>query len=226
MFCPKCGAQNGSSARFCCKCGAPLEAERVVYKAPEPPVASGTPLAPGASKALSGKAKLIGVIVAALVVAALLGCWILGVFGGSDQEDVVDQFIDSMFDADAQGIVDAIPDEVMQFLMEEMGCTERELVDQLQEALDYAFEYMPEGIKISHRIEETESLYGEDLEEIRRQYAEMGVEVTEAKSVEVELTVSAMGMSESTDIEVGLVKVSGIWCVDFLSMGDIMDDFM
>ena len=226
MFCPKCGTQNGSGARFCCKCGAPLEAERVVYKAPEPPVVSGTPVASGGSKALSGKAKLIGVIVAALVVAALLGGWILGVFGGSDQEDVVDQFIDSMFDADAQGIVDAIPDEVMQFLMEETGCTESELVDQLQEALDYAFEYMPEGIKISHRIEEAESLYGEDLEEVRRPYSELGIQVTEAKNVEVELTASVMGVSESMEIEVGLVKIGGIWCVDFLSLGDMMDDFM
>ena len=222
MYCPKCGALNGSGARFCGKCGGPLEAEPVVYEAPEESVVSGTS---GGSKALSGKAKLIGVIVAALVV-ALLGCWIFGVFGGNDQEDVVDQFIDSMFDADAEGIVDAIPDEIINLIMEESGCTESELVDQLQEVLDYAFEYLPSGVKFSHRIEETESLYGEDLEEVKRQYAELGVEITEAKTVEVELTVSAMGMTESMDLEVGLVKIGGIWCIDFFSMEDIMEDFV
>lgn len=225
MFCPKCGAQNAPQARFCGKCGGPLEAEPVVYEVPEEPVDSGRSAASGGSRTLSGKAKLIGVIVAALVV-ALLGCWILGVFGGNDQEDVVDQFIDSMFDADAEGIMDAIPDEVMQFMMEESGCTERELTEQLQEVLDYAFEYMPSGVEISHRIEETEELHGEDLEEIQRQYAEMDIQVAAAKSVEVELTVSAMGMNESIDMEVGLVKIGGIWCIDFLSMGDIMGDLM
>ena len=222
MFCPKCGTQIDDDSRFCGKCGAAVStADRVYAKANVPKTAA----APAPSRRLSGKAKVIGVIVAALVVAALLGCWILGVFGGNDQEDVVDQFIDSMFDADAEGIVDAIPDELMNVLLEEADCTERELVDQLQEVLDYAFEYMPEGIKISHRIDETESIYGEELEEVKRQYAEMGVEVAAAKSVEVELTASAMGMSESIEIEVGLVKISGIWCIDFLSLGDIMDEF-
>lgn len=225
MFCPKCGAQNGSGARFCGKCGASLDAPVDVYEETKVPESFEDSAGSASSRALSGKAKLIGVIIAALVV-ALLGCWILGVFGGNDQEDVVDQFIDSMFDADAEGIVDAIPDEVMKFIMEETGCTERELTDQLQEALDYAFKYMPSGVKISHRIDETEELRGEDLEEVKRQYSEMGIEVAAAKSVEVELTASAMGMSESIEIEVGLVKIGGIWCIDFLTMGDIMDDFM
>lgn len=219
MFCPKCGAQNASQARFCGKCGESLDAAPVVHEEPVPTGAS------GGSKALSGKAKLIGVIVAALVV-ALLGCWILGVFGGNEQEDVVDQFIDSMLDADAEGIVDAIPDELMKFIMEESGCTERELTEQLQGLLDYVFEHIPSDVKVSHRIEETENLYGEDLEEVRRPYSELGIQVTEAKTVEVELTVSAMGMSDSIEIEVGLVKIGGIWCIDFFSMEDMMDDFM
>lgn len=223
MFCPKCGTQIDDDSRFCGKCGAAVSAADSVYVKTDVP---DTAADPAPSRRLSGKAKLIGVIVAALVVAALLGCWLLGVFGGNDQEDVVDQFIDSMLDADAEGIVDAIPDEVVKILLEEMDCSEKELVEQLQEVLDYAFEYMPEGIKISHRIDETESIYGEELEEIRQQYAEMGVQVTEAKNVEVELTVSAMGMSESIEIEVGLVKISGIWCIDFFAMGDIMDEFM
>ena len=221
MFCPKCGTQIDDDSRFCGKCGAAVSAAGSVYAKTNVPE---TVAAPAPSRRLSGKAKVIGVIVAALVV-ALLGCWIFGVFGGNEQEDVVDQFIDSMFDADAQGIVDTIPDELMNVLLEEADCTERELVDQLQEVLDYAFEYMPEGIKISHRIDETEELRGEDLEEVKRQYAEMGVEVTAAKSVEVELTASAMGMSESIEIEVGLIKIGGTWCVDFLSLGDIMDEF-
>ena len=48
MYCPKCGALNGSGARFCGKCGGPLEAEPVVYEAPEESVVSGTS---GGSKA-------------------------------------------------------------------------------------------------------------------------------------------------------------------------------
>ena len=234
MFCPKCGTQNASGSRFCGKCGAPVGSADNVYEAPYQQSSAPTgydyadtprPARSTSSGGLSGKAKLIGVIAAALVV-ALLGCWIFGVFGGGSYEKVVDKFFDSFIDADAEGIVECLPDEFMELAMEEEGATKRELIEELQYGLDEIFEYMPSGVKIKHEIVYTEDVRGEDLEYVKELYSEIGAKVTAAKVVEVELTISYMGMSESETIELGVVEIGGSWYIDVQSMEDMMDDFM
>ena len=246
MFCTKCGTQNASGSRFCGKCGSPLGAADNVYGAPQQSAAAGNaygspyqsaaagyggtprPARPAAPARSGGSRKgvLIAGIAAALVVVALLGCWIFGVFGGGGYEDVVDDFIEAIFDGDAKGVVDCLPDKVMDYIAEEEGATKRELTEELQEELDYIFDYMPSGLKISHKIVYTEDIYGDDLRYLKEDYEELGVRVTAAKYVEVELTASAMGMSESTEVELYVVEVGGSWYIDLESMGDMMDDLM
>ena len=241
MFCTKCGTQNASGSRFCGKCGAPLGSADNGYGAPQQPAAAGNtygapyqsaaggytaaprparPAAPARSGG-SGKGKLIAIVAAALVV-ALLGCWIFGVFGGGGYEDVIDDFIDSMFDGDAEGVVDCLPDQVMKYIAEEEGTTKRELVNELQEELDDIFEYMPSGLKVSHKIVYAEDVYGDDLRYLKEDYEEIGVRVTAAKCVEVELIASYMGMSESIDVELYVIEVGGSWYLDIESMEDVM----
>lgn len=256
MFCTKCGAQNASGARFCGKCGAPLgsadngygapqqSAAGNAYGAPRQSAAAGNaygapyqPAAPAgyagnprparpAAPAGSGKGKLIAIAVAALVVLGLLGCWIFGVFGGGSYEDVVDDFIEAIFDGDAKGVVDCLPDQVMDYLAEEEGVSKRELTEELQDGLDEIFEYMPSGLKVSHKIVYTEDVYGEDLRDLKEEYEEIGIRVTAAKCVEVEMIASYMGMSESTEVELYVVEIGGSWYIDVESMGDMMDDLM
>lgn len=241
MYCPNCGTQNGAGSRFCGKCGAPLASADNVYQQPAAPVqqpaapakqpaapayaANPRPARPAASGGLSGKAKLIGAV-AALVVVVLLGCWIFGVFGGGGYEDVVDDFMDSVFDGDAEGIVDCLPDEVIRMIAEDEGVTKRELIEEMQDGLDEVFGYMPSGVKFSHKIVYTEDVRGENLEYVKELYSEIGAKVTDAKIVEVEMTVSAMGMTESTEVELGVVKIGGSWYIDVESMEDMLDDLM
>ena len=246
MFCTKCGTQNASGSRFCGKCGAPLGSADNVYGAPQQSAAAGNaygapyqsaaagyggtprparPAAPARS-AGSGKGKLIAIVAAALVVVALLGCWIFGVFGGGGYEDVVDDFIEAIFDGDAKGVVDCLPDQVMDYIAEDEGVTKRELIEELQYGLDEMFEYMPSGMKVTHKIVYTEDVRGEDLEYVKELYSELGAKVTAAKIVEVEMTVSIMGMSESTEAELGVVEIGGSWYIDVESMEDMLDDLM
>ena len=243
MFCTKCGAQNPSGSRFCGKCGAPLGSSDNGYGAPQQPAAAGNtygapyqsaaggytaaprPARPAAPSG-SGKGKLIAIVAAALVVLGLLGCWIFGVFGGGSYEDVVDDFIEAIFDGDAKGVVDCLPDQVMDYLAEEEGVSKRELTEELQDALDEIFEYMPSGLKVSHKIVYTEDVYGEDLRDLKEEYEEIGIRVTAAKCVEVEMIASYMGMSESTEVELYVVEIGGSWYIDVESMGDMMDDLM
>lgn len=249
MFCPKCGTQSASGARFCGKCGAPLGSAdngyEVPYQQPSAPVQQYSapaqqsaapvgyapnprpvrPSAPSRSSG-SGKGKLIAIVAAALVVVTLLGCWIFGVFGGGGYEDVVDDFLEAVFDADAEGVVDCLPDQVIKVIAEEKGATKRELINEMQDGLDEVFEYMPSSVKFSHKIVYTEDVRGEDLEYVKDLYSEIGAKVTAAKIVEVEMTVSAMGMSESTEIELGVVEIGGSWYIDVESMEDMLDDLM
>ena len=254
MYCTKCGAQNASGSRFCGRCGAPLGSADNVYGAPQQsgayagnayggpqqsaapagnvygasyqPGYAGTPRpARPAAPSGSGKGKLIAIGAAALVVVTLLACWIFGVFGGG-YEKVVDNFIESIFDADAKGVVDCLPDEVIEVIMEDEGCTKRELIEELQYGLDEIFEYMPSGLKISHKILYTEDIYGDDLRYLKEDYEEIGVKVTAAKIVEVEMTVSAMGMSETETFELGVVEIGSSWYIDVESMEDMLDDLM
>ena len=243
MFCTKCGAQNASGSRFCGKCGSPLGAADNVYGAPQQPAAAGNPYgasyqgasgghaaaprpARPAAPSGSGKGKLIAIVAAALVVLGLLGCWIFGVFGGGGYEDVVDDFIEAIFDGDAKGVVDCLPDQVMDYLVEEEGVSKRELTEELQDGLDEIFEYMPSGLKVSHKIVYTEDVYGEDLRDLKEEYEEIGIRVTAAKCVEVEMIASYMGMSESTEVELYVVEIGGSWYIDLESMGDMMNDLM
>ena len=237
MFCPKCGAQNGSGARFCGKCGAPLGSAENVYGATQQSGAPagnvyGAPYQPGAAagyagtprparpaapsrSAGSGKGKLIAIVAAALVVVTLLGCWIFGSFGGGGYEDVVDDFLESIYDGDAKGIIDCLPDDLMDYwLAQEEGISKREVDEEFQEVLDDIYEDMPSGVKRSHKILRTEDIYGDDLRCLKEDYEEIGVKVTAAKYVEVKLTASYMGMSESTEVELCVIEVGGSWYID------------
>ena len=243
MFCTKCGAQNASGARFCGKCGTPLGSADNGYGAPQQSAPAGNaygapyqPAAPAgytgnprparpAAPAGSGKGKLIAIAVAALVVVALLGCWIFGVFGGGGYEDVVDDFIESIFDGDAKGVVDCLPDDVMDYVAEEEGMSKRELIEELQYGLDEIFGYMPSGVEITHKILYAEDINGDELRYLKENYEEIGAKVTAAKYVEVEMTVSYMGMSESTEMELRVVEIGGSWYIDIESMEDMMYEF-
>ena len=242
MYCPKCGTQNASGARFCGKCGTPVDSADNVYEASQQvgsaagnvygasyqsgSAAGSAGYAAASRSSGSRKGVLIAGVAAALVVVALLCCWIFGVFGGGSYEKTVDKFFDSFLDADAKGIVECLPDEFMELAMEEEGTTKRELIEELQYVLDEIFEYMPSGVKIEHKIVYTEDVRGEDLEYVKDMYSEIGAKVTAAKIVEVELTISYMGMSESETLELGVVEIGGSWYIDVQSMEDMMDEFM
>ena len=63
-----------------------------------------------------------------------------------------------------------------------------------------------------------------DMRYIVEDYEEIGVKVKEAKIVEVELTVKAFGMTESSEMEIGVVKIGGSWYVDVNNFD--MDDII
>ena len=78
-------------------------------------------------------------------------------------------------------------------------------------------------IKISYEIAETETLKGDDLADIKDLYKDdIGLKVSAAKQIEVEMTVHIDEDTEFTNsLDVDLVKVGRSWYLDIPTMGGL-----
>ena len=206
MFCSKCGHPVDDGAAVCGNCGSAVEA----------PVASdGGIVAPKGKMLINFRdPKTIGIIAGAVAVFLLLFL----VFGGQSYKSAVNNMLDGIFDGDGSKIMKALPDEVIDAMADESGMSKREMTEFLEENLGEVVEqlnyYVGDDWSVSHKITGTRSYDLSDMRYIREDYEEIGVKVKDAKIVEVELTIKAFGMSETTDMEIGVIKVGGSWYVD------------
>lgn len=208
MICTNCGAQNASGARFCGSCGAKMGPE--VKKTPAKTGLS------GAQGFLKANRKLIGMIAAVLAVVLLFSM----VFGGRSYKKTVNKFMDSLLDMDAKGMIEMMPDKLLKTLMEEEGYTKKELIEELQDELDYGMSYMEMigDLKLKHKIVGAEDMSKEDLRYLKDMYSEIGIKVSAAKVVEVELTMKAMGMTQSETFELMVIKIGRSWYIELESL--------
>lgn len=204
MFCSKCGIQLEDGTTSCPNCG----------KA----VASASPniVVPKSGQSFNFKdPKTLGVAVAAVVVVILLFSML---FGGQSYKAAVNNLMDGIFDADAKQVLKAFPDKVISQMCDEADMSKKEMIaymnDELDEVLEYLEYYAGDNWSIKHKISGTEKYDSDDLKDIKEEYAEIGVKVKDAKIVTVTMTVKAAGMSQSIDLEVGVIKVGGSWYVD------------
>lgn len=226
MFCVKCGAQNEDDVKFCTVCGARLD---------EGTVESGMPAAVGfeggASVAVASdnKNRKIGII--AVAAAALLVIVIVAVllFGGRGYEATVKKFINAGFvDPDAEAIFDLFPDEMLEYAFDEAGLDEDEIdefIEDLQEELEDTIERTErlygDDVELSYEIRSVKDVKGDDLDDLKDDYEEVDVDVSAAKTVKVKLTFEGEEQTQSTDMNIGLIKVGRSWYLDANSMASI-----
>ena len=203
MFCGNCGSQIPEGASSCTNCGAPVKSASPAGKMSD------------FLKSFNYKdPKFLGI--AAAVVAALVLVFML--FGGQSYKKAVDNFMDGVFDGDAKQVLKSLPDDLIDFMCEEEDMSRRELTNEMDEMLDEMLEelayYAGDSWSVKHKITGTEKYDRDDLEDIKEMYDEIGIKVKDAKLVTVKITVKAYGMSQSMDIEIGVIKVGGSWYVD------------
>lgn len=215
MYCGKCGAKNDDHVAFCSNCGAKLNND----SAP-PTVTLSTP-------AQNKQNRKVGIIAVAVVAVAVV---LLGVFffGGRSYKSTVEKYIDYQFDANAKGIINLMPDKMLDYAMEQDGYAPSDLddaiddmKDELQDQLDTLDSYFEDGWDISYKITDTEDVKGDDLEDIKNAYKDADVKVSAAKSVEVELTITSGETESSNSMDIDLVKVGRSWYLDVASMGNL-----
>lgn len=215
MYCGKCGAQNADDADFCANCGAKLKKSA--------PTTATTVSVPNQNDK-NRKVGMIAVAIAAVIV-VILGVFL---FGGRSYKVTVEKYVDASMDANAKAIVDLIPKKVMDYALEQDGYDSSDLDDlisdldeQLQDQMDSIDSYLGEGWKVSYEILSEEDIKGDDLKDIKDAYEDADVEVSAAKNVEVELTVTADETESSNSLDISLVKIGRSWYLDMMSMGGL-----
>ena len=214
MFCSKCGAKNPANANFCIKCG-----EKMVAA----PTVPATITAVGPVKLRNDHRKLIVPIAAALAVILLFSL----LFGGRGYKKTANEFMDAFVNSDAKGIVELLPNKLIQKLLEEEGYGKNDkklLIAELQDELDSTMGYMAMfgEYKLDYKIQGAQDVSKEYLSYIKENYKELGMKVTAAKTVEVTMTIDVLGMSQTENVSLTVIKIGGSWYIDIESMGNIL----
>lgn len=215
MFCGKCGTKNADDAEFCTGCGAKLNRGEAVK--------AGTTIAPESND----KNRKVGIIaVAAIAVIVIVVA--IALFGGRSYKATVNKFVNATFDSDAKAIFELIPDEMIDYALEEEGYDDDELDElieeaneELQDQLDYIENYLGKDWKVSYEILSIEDVKGDDLDDLKDDYEDIDVKVASAKTIEVQLTVKAGETESSNSLDVSVIKVGRSWYLDLESMGNL-----
>ena len=135
MYCGKCGSKNLDEAEYCAKCGAKLSATSIPGGQQTGGALNSGPSAP-VSIAIPKKGvniRNIAIIICVAVVAIVFGTMFLG---GRSVKTTVDKMITATFAGDAQGIVDLVPDKVLDQVLRSEGYDRSQLDSFLAEGSD------------------------------------------------------------------------------------------
>lgn len=229
MFCGKCGTQNPDTAAFCKSCGARLngQAKPAVKKTVQSSVKNQSQTKRPAPKHSHRQNKKVGLI-AAIVIAVVVLIGVFALFGGRSYKATIKKYVNATYDVNAGAIFDLVPDDMMDYMLEDDGYDRDDLEDLIEEAneelqnmIDQIERYVGEDWKLSYKIANAEKVTGDDLADLKKDYKKMGVKVSAAKTVKVELTVKYGETESSNTMNIPLIKVGRSWYLDVDSMGSL-----
>lgn len=226
MYCGKCGSKNAEGAEYCANCGAKLSPSST----PGGQQAGGTPnsvqsatISIGASKN-AGNVRVFAIAICVVVVAILIGVLFLG---GRSVKTTVDKMISATFAGDAQGIVDLVPDKVLDHVLRSEGYDQSQLEsflaegsNELQVQLNLLALNVGSPMETEHTFTEEDKTQ-EEIDDLNSEYEEYGVKVSAAKTAWVEITVSGPVRENTSQMNLPLIKVGKSWYVDVVSMGSL-----
>lgn len=211
MYCGNCGTKNDDTAAFCQACGSPLTA------------------APGANAGAAAMSqrqadtkKGIIAVVAAVVVIALVG-WLL--FGGRGYKATVEKFFEACMDGDVQGVLELIPNDVIESTMESQGFDKGDMQNFVNQAENELKGMLAIGGAIAGNMDLNIDITGEDditgeqLKTLQTEYKDKyNVKVKEAKTVNVNVSLDSGILSGAQDLEIPVIKVGRSWYLDVNSL--------
>ena len=88
--------------------------------------------------------------------------------------------------------------------------------------MDEIERYLGDDWDLSYEILGEEDTDETVLEDLKRAYEEFDVNISDAKTVEVEFSVEANGMASSNSMDIALIKSGRSWYLDIVRMGNIL----
>lgn len=211
MYCGNCGTKNDDTAAFCQACGSPLTAA--------PRANAG---AAAMSQRQADRKKGIIAVVAAVVVIALVG-WLL--FGGRGYKATVEKFFEACMDGDVQGVLELIPNDVIESTMESQGFDKGDMQNFVNQAENELKGMLAIGGAIAGNMDLNIDITGEDditgeqLKTLQTEYKDKyNVKVKEAKTVNVNVSLDSGILSGAQDLEIPVIKVGRSWYLDVNSL--------
>ena len=127
--------------------------------------------------------------------------------------------------ADAQSIVELLPEKVVDKALEETGYSKTELVDEANDSLKKQVDSLDQSLgddwKLSYKMTNVEDVTDDDLDDLKSNYEDINVKVSAAKTVEVEFTLKGDETEVSNSLEISVIKVDRSWYLDLYTMGNL-----
>ncbi len=171
---------------------------------------------------------IVGIVAAVVILVVVAAFFIVRGLGGSSYEKVVEKTVNSAFDGDIKALVDLLPPDLMDYIMEQEGISRSEYETEIDKAgtmlkneiKSLSTEYGDDW-KASQKILSETDVTGTDLEDLQDDYSELNVKVIAAKKINVEITISGSEGQDSNTIDLYVVKVGNSWYLDVNSFSNI-----
>lgn len=223
MICKTCGTQNPDTGKFCVKCGTPLAQQPVqqpVWQEQQPvpdyvpPVYGGAPAKKTGNH--SKKLLIIGGAILLVIAIALVCVWLVGDDrGGDTYEEAIGKMIDGMYQGDLDKFLGAMPEEMEEILIREVGSHEYMEHALAEEMEDWDDDY-GRGWTYSYEIEDVETYDAYDLEDLQSYLQYIGIPSVEAaKEVEVEVYIfdRSGALVDEAYQECLAIQIDGRWYI-------------
>lgn len=211
MFCGKCGAENLDGAVFCKECGATLNGREAT-------------VSPASTGKRNKKIGILAVVVVAVVVILLLAV----LLGGRSYQETVDEYVDAQLSANMGAVMELVPDEVIDYMLAREGYSQEdfdtmlaEATEDVREQLDAYDDHFGADWEVSYQILRVVEANEEELAELQAYYDAIGVKVSDAKTVEVELTIQGSQSKMSNTMDIDVMKSGRSWYLDVQSLGGL-----
>lgn len=226
MFCTKCGAKNEDGVKFCVQCGNKMEEStprmNPVGMRKEPVARERIRRERPALSELrpKGKIKVFPIILVVVLLAAVI-IFPKFILSGNEEKKIVKSFVDAEMTGDAEKLLSFIPDKIIEEMMNEMNMSRSEVMDTLDKEMSKAQETinntLGEDWSYSCKINNIQAVEGAAFNDIVDDYTDIvdNLGISEATTVEVEVSVSGKDVDNSVELEIPLIKIDEKWYLDF-----------
>lgn len=230
MYCTNCGTKNKDNAKFCVECGEKFENNnlRIKTAVTEPAIYKSEKKTEGSLKKSFKKIKIVPIVILLLLVVTVI-VFPKFIIAGQTEKKIIKEFVKAEMTGDVEKIIDNLPEEILEIAKTEGGMSRDELAEAMRKQFDSAIDTLESTYgkdwKYSYKINSLKKVSQEDLEDIKDMYSddfEIELDISEAKSAEVEINISGNQIENNITLDVSLIKAGGTWYLDIASLASLL----